>query len=247
MNEKQNSNNYYVYLLIDPRDNNIFYVGKGIKKRAEDHLKEKFNENEKYLKIKEIKDSGNNVRIEILSRGLNKEEAFKVETATIDLIGIENLTNINKGHHSKTAGRISYEKYKNNGVTTIKEENWNWLKEKKGLIINIARSYSDKLTAEELYNKTRSAWQLDKKRKEEVKYVLSVYKSVVKEVYEVKGWFKFGETIIDRNLEIKENEKKKSEFVGKIAEENIRKKFIGKSISNKFSYNQLQKCTIYVD
>lgn len=246
MDKKQNKNNCYVYLLIDPRDNKIFYVGKGIKKRAKSHLKEKDSEKEKNLKIKEIEDSGNEVKIDLLSKGLSNSEALKIEAAAIDLIGIENLTNKQRGYHSKENGRREFTESAVYGVEPIKQKDWEYLKGK-ALIINIAKSFSYKLTPEELYNKTRSAWQLDKKRREEVKYVLSVYKSIVKEVYEVKGWFKFGETIIDRNLEIKENEKKKSEFVGKIAEENIRKKFVGKSISNKFSYKQLQKCTIYVD
>ena len=246
MNEKQNKNNYYVYLLIDPRDNKIFYVGKGTGRRAKSHLKEKSFEKEKNIKIKEIENSGNEVKIELLSNGLSNHEALIVEAAAIDLIGIHNLTNIQKGFHSRKNGRQEFNESAVYGIELIKQKDWEKLKGK-ALIINIARTFSYNLTPEQLYNNTRSSWQLDKKRKEAVKYVLSVYKSIVKEVYEVKGWFKFGETIIDKNLEIKENEKNKSEFVGKIAEENIRKKFVGKSISNKFSYNQLQKCTIYVD
>ena len=44
---------HYVYLYIDPRDNTVFYIGKGQNNRVFDHLKDK-NENEKVKRIAEI-------------------------------------------------------------------------------------------------------------------------------------------------------------------------------------------------
>lgn len=44
--------------------------------------------------------------IEILVHGVDEETALKVEAAAIDLIGIENLTNRQRGHHSSVYGKI---------------------------------------------------------------------------------------------------------------------------------------------
>ena len=48
---------YYVYLLSDPTNNEIFYVGKGKGNRAFSHLKDK-SDNPKVEKIKEIQSKG---------------------------------------------------------------------------------------------------------------------------------------------------------------------------------------------
>jgi len=239
MNKKQNSNNNYVYLLIDPRDNKIFYVGKGIKKRAKSHLKEKNSEKEKNLKIKEIADSGNDVKIDLLSNGLSNSEALKIEAAAIDLIGIENLTNTQRGYHSKENGRREFTESAVYGVESIKQKDWEELKGK-ALIINIAKSFSYKLTPEELYNNTRSAWHIDECNRNKIEFVLSVNDSIVREVYKVAGWFKDGETT-DRDY----IDETRVEFVGKIAEENIRKKYKYKSISKQITY-KMRNPIVYI-
>ena len=54
---------YYIYCLIDPRDGNIFYVGKGLNNRVFHHaqasLQEKEKPSDKIALIREIHKSGN--------------------------------------------------------------------------------------------------------------------------------------------------------------------------------------------
>jgi hypothetical protein len=91
---------HYVYALVDPRDNMIFYVGKASgNNRAYDHLNSEFEETSKHRRIKAIWEAGAEPIVEVLRYGLETKEAcFEVEAAIIDTIGLEKLTNRVRGH-----------------------------------------------------------------------------------------------------------------------------------------------------
>jgi hypothetical protein len=97
---------YYVYALIDPRSNELFYIGKGKGKRATQHSKEILKEgqgNRSKLKvISEIKECGKEVKIKYIIRDINEEAAYFLEEILIDRIGRKllrhgPLTNITVG------------------------------------------------------------------------------------------------------------------------------------------------------
>ena len=46
---------YYVYALVDPRDQKIFYIGKGKDNRVFQHAEAALNENEESLKLNTIR------------------------------------------------------------------------------------------------------------------------------------------------------------------------------------------------
>ncbi len=81
---------YYVYILIDPRDDSIFYVGKGMGQRLLAHgyeavLKAGLGPRSgKVARIREIRASGHEPRIDVVRHGLNEEEALLIEAALID-------------------------------------------------------------------------------------------------------------------------------------------------------------------
>ena len=88
---------FYVYALIDPRDQQIFYVGKAsANNRAFDHLKPSTSEPRLQARIREIRATGLEPLVEVLRYGLETEAAaLEVEAALIDAIGLKNLTNAN--------------------------------------------------------------------------------------------------------------------------------------------------------
>ena len=102
---------YYVYRLVDPRNGQTFYVGKGKNDRVFAHAKcalENHNDvdydpevdderNLKYKTIREIKDAGLDVIYIIQKYGLSNREALVIESALIDAYSIEQLTNKIKG------------------------------------------------------------------------------------------------------------------------------------------------------
>lgn len=74
---------YYVYILIDPRDNSVFYVGKGKGNRVNQHLLGALDENseetDKIRRIREIQNLGLSVGLDIIRHELTEKEAFEVE------------------------------------------------------------------------------------------------------------------------------------------------------------------------
>jgi len=98
-------NDYYVYSLIDPRTNSIFYIGKGKGKRMFQHFKEKtdvHSNTEKQSIIKEIINEGFEVISETIAENLSENAAFLLEKILIYRIGRKifdegSLTNIVPG------------------------------------------------------------------------------------------------------------------------------------------------------
>ena len=90
---------YYTYLLIDPRDGIVFYVGKGRGDRMNIHVREASAGNptcnlRKYMKIREIMRSGGQVIVRTFSRHAHEEEAYGAEDVLLTAMTGETLTNI---------------------------------------------------------------------------------------------------------------------------------------------------------
>src|SRR5207302_11488149 len=81
---------HYVYRLIDPRNGETFYVGKGVGNRVFEHargergLSEDAELSEKLTRIRRIRRDGFEVAHVIHRHGLGQETAFEVEAALID-------------------------------------------------------------------------------------------------------------------------------------------------------------------
>lgn len=214
---------YYVYLYIDPRNDSIFYVGKGNGNRAFAHLKEE-SDKQKVKRIQEIRNEGLEPRIEILVHGLDDEIAKRIEASVVDLIGIDKLTNIQKGYESREYGRMSLEQL----IATYSIDKVDI--DDPVVLITINRSFRFKMPQVELYDATRSAWVVGI-RKDDAKYALAVYQEIVQEVYEIKGWFPNNSTFNTRKSEQIDVLEERWEFVGRIANDTIRKKYLYKDVS----------------
>ncbi len=231
---------YYVYVYSDPDTGKAFYIGKGHGNRAFTHLKEE-SETKKVDKIHEIRRKGKEPKIEILVHGVDEETAKKVEAACIDLIGIENLTNKVRGYESI--------KYGKNEVNII-ESKYSAKDELKMdditdpvIMFKITNTYKNGMKPHEVYDITRGVWKIDLNKAKKYKYALAIYDSVVIEVYEMIEWFEKGSTFNCKAEELKKYEGKRYEFVGKIADDKIRNKYINKSI--KALNNNVQTAFLY--
>lgn len=87
---------YYVYTLTDPRDNKVFYVGKGKGNRINAHELEakRSNETEKQKRINAIWAQDLSVIKKIVKRFNDELKAYQYEDKLIKKFGLENLTNM---------------------------------------------------------------------------------------------------------------------------------------------------------
>ena len=180
---------YYVYALIDPRDQKPFYVGKGVDNRVFAHANEAIetgNESEKLDLVRAIRLGGNNVQHVILRHGLDEKTALAVESTLLDFasyFSVE-LTNLVLGHHSSTFGTMTTDEL-------IRKYNAPPL-ERLGndcVIININRRYREAKQQLSFYEATKESWVMANPEKKDLSYVLAEYQSIVVEVFQVEKWY----------------------------------------------------------
>jgi len=105
----------------------------------------------------------------------------------------------------------------------------------KVILIRINKLYHESMTQEELHEATRGIWKVGSRRNN-VDYAFAVFKAIVKEVYKVHNWLPACTLEYKTRKVVKAiqnvNKIYRWEFEGEIAESNIRKKYIGKSVKN---------------
>ena len=98
--------------------------------------------------------------------------------------------------------------------------------------ISINRSYRDGLRQEELYDRTKGTWKVSKVRADKAHYAFAVYRGVIKEVYQIDEWLPSGSSEFTRQFGNRDDGR--WEFEGRLAPENIRKKYRGKRMPDRF-------------
>lgn len=228
---------YYVYLYVDPRDGRVFYIGKGKGERCLDHLFED-DDHPKVKRIRDIFDAGLEPRIEILAHGIGtSEEAYLVEAAAIDLIGLKELTNKVVGHNSLLYGRKTLQDL------AIHYAPVNTELDDPVVLIRISELYRNGMSAQELYEVTRGVWILGLDRARGAKYVLAIFEGIVKEVYQPESWQAARLDGYETRQDLTpEDVVGRIEFVGKVAPETIRSKYIDKSVAKHFAFGAQNPC-----
>lgn len=198
------SKEFYVYALVDPRDNQIFYIGKGTKNRVFNHVNEAIdNIDKKTAKldlIREIKKSGNEVLQYIIRSSLSEKEALFLESVLIDTLSFEkfnlniDLSNIVSGHHSEEE-KLLISQFKSTILTTTEINDFystEPIKEfrHKIMAINISKTY--KINSERhpnLYEAVRKSWKINLNKAEQAELVLAEYKGVVRGIFRPIKWY----------------------------------------------------------
>jgi uncharacterized protein len=217
---------YYVYVLIDSRNNQPFYVGKGIGNRVFNHLQcalEEETDNDKYNTIRSILAENVEVKHLIIRYGLSEKQAFEIESTIIDLLDYLDfgITNRVFGHHAYESGIMTTDEiirlYNAQPLTSVED----------GIIfININKLYKRGGDIDKIYQATKASWVIAKNKIDKLKFVLSEFRGLIVEVFEVDNWYEV--PTVDKNGK----SKIRWGFNGKVANAEIRNKYINKSVAH---------------
>ena len=181
--------NNYVYRLIDPRNGETFYVGKGKGNRVFDHatgvklkaIDDDSDLSDKHERILAILNAKLEVMHVIHRHDLSDEAVFEVEAALID--AFPGLTNAQGGHGSNSKGPMNHlqiiRKYE---LPELDAE----ISEKLVLInINALEILYDR---EAIYDQVRFSWRISANRARKADYVLAVVRGVVVGAFVAHEW-----------------------------------------------------------
>jgi hypothetical protein len=184
--EIQTELRYYVYFLRDPRDEQVFYVGKGKENRLFNHVAcaiEEPTESDKLALIRDIHASGKRVEHFILRHAMDEDTAFEVEAAVIDFIGLDALSNVQGGHYSTDFGIKTVDE------VTAMYQAVQLATQVPVILLNIGKLFDRQMSDQELYEATRSAWVVGDKRNK-AKYAVATCRGITREVFEIRDWVK---------------------------------------------------------
>ncbi len=228
-----NALGFYVYAYIDPRDESVFYIGKGVGARATDHLLDK-TESVKVARIISIREAGFEPRIEIVAHQLRDDlESSRVEAAIIEIIGVNKLANLVRGRFSTDYPRRPLAdfimEHAPRPVDVVDPT----------LLIRINRQFRYGMSAEALYESTRGIWVVGERRNR-AKFAMAVYAGIVREVYEIVSWHHAGTTTYSTRsqAELAKQKSKRWEFIVNVASEPERSRYIGRSVAHLFRAGQ---------
>lgn len=198
---------YYVYALVDPRTDQIFYVGKGVGNRVFQHIAEAENKDvcsasEKLDQIRAIHATldadGKPLEVKhfIIRYGLTEEVAFEIESTLIDFLtyplfqthNICELTNIQKGVGQDDRGIASTEQIiRECGAEDVDLQQEADAMGLNFIAININGTYSRDATHEQIYEATRKSWFVDVNHANKADYALAVYRGIIVDVFYCRG------------------------------------------------------------
>lgn len=222
---------YYVYILVDPRDRQPFYIGKGIGNRVFAHLGGALEDigksSLKYDLIRELHNEGFAPEHYIVRHGLDENTSFEIEASLIDTLQFMKYrkTNIVGGHNSLERGMMTTDEVVRLYNAVPLESTTSDC-----VVININRKYKRGFTDNDIYEATRASWVISKLKIPSLRYVLSEYKGLITEVFEVDRWYEV--EMVQVGGKNAGNLKTRWNFDGHIAPQEIRNKYMNKSVAH---------------
>jgi len=104
--------------------------------------------------------------------------------------------------------------------------------------ININQQYPHAENDDELLKCTSGIWRLSRERASKARYAFAVYHGVIKEVYEIEKWIPAGPATLEywrgreraQGNDFSGTHEGRSEFIGKVASDAVRDKFVGRRL-----------------
>jgi len=216
----------YVYRLIDPRNGETFYVGKGKGSRVFAHIRAEGNLegdeiDNKLKRIREIRLAGFEVGHVIHRHGMDDPAAFEVEAALID--AYPGLTNIAGGTGGNDYGAMHAREI----IRRYSAEPAVF--RHKALLISVNRSAAER----SLYDATRYAWKIDKRKAKQADVILSTVQGVIVGAFIAHDWLEATAANFPGRAE-GDGVPGRFGFIGEEAPAEINKLYVGKRVPDEY-------------
>ena len=213
----------YVYRLIDPRNGETFYIGKGQGNRVFSHIhaEQNFEGDDianKIKRIREIRLTGFEVAHVIHRHGMDEKMAFEVEAALID--AYPGLTNIAGGAGSSDFGAMHAKEI------TRRYSADPAVFHHRTILISVNRSSADS----SLYEATRFAWKISRTKAIQAEVILATLQGLIVGAFVASDWL----DATAENFPGRTDRPGRLGFIGQEAPEAIKASYINKRVPDEF-------------
>jgi hypothetical protein len=214
----------YVYRLVDPRNGETFYVGRGKGNRVFDHVRGELavgadELGNKLRRIREIRIDGFEVGHLIHRHGLDDITAQEVEAALIDAY---------PETHNEVVGAGSDERGLMHAKQIVQRYEASEAEIRhKVLMINVNRTV---LESKDVYEAVRYAWKLNAAKARKAEVILAVQQGLIIGAFVASDWL----PATSQNFPGREDISGRWGFVGHQASESAQKTYVGKRMPEKF-------------
>lgn len=195
---------FYVYVLVDPRNDQIFYVGKGTGERLLHHGREADlardrSTSAKTDRIQEIRKDGIEPQLDIVRHGLSEPEALLVEASLIDCLA--DLTNKVAGHGTDGSRGTLSEYLVRYGADSVADDappallirlsKWRDLPEQiEPGVWRRGNGYRPDMSQVDLFNSTRAWWKVSEAsvQRRGIEYAVAVHEGITRGVLRIGDW-----------------------------------------------------------
>ena len=214
---------WYVYRLIDPRNGETFYVGKGQGNRVFSHIRaeqglEGDDLDNKLKRIREIRLAGFEVAHVIHRHGMDEETAFEIEAALID--AYPGLTNIAGGKGSDDYGVMHAKEI----IRRYAAEPANF--RHRAVLISVNKSAAET----SLYEATRYAWKISRSKAKKAEVILAIVQGLIVGAFIAADWL----PATSANFPGREDAPGRFGFVGREATSEISRLYVGKIVPDEY-------------
>lgn len=215
---------HYVYRLIDPRNGETFYVGRGVGNRVYQHASDELGSDadelsDKLQRIRQIRLAGFVVAHVIHRHGMAANVAAEVEAALID--AYPGLTNIMNGDASGDRGVMHAEEI----IQKYHAQPADF--KHRILLISVNRSSLE----QPLYEATRFAWRLGNKARQ-AEYVLACVQGIIRGAFVPEKWM----AATTANFPGRVDEPTRLGFEGRQAPSDIQNEYVGKRVPDNYRF-----------
>lgn len=215
----------YVYRLIDPRNGETFYIGKGKGNRVFAHIRGEQGiegddlDNGKIKRIRQIRLAGFEVAHVIHRHGMDDGTAFEVESALID--AYPGLTNQVGGVGGNEFGAMHAIEIIREYAAEPAEFRHN------AILISVNRSA---LAESSLYDATRYAWKISPSKARKAEVILATVQGVIKGAFVAEQWLEATAS----NFPGRQDVPGRYGFVGREAPVQMQKLYVDKRVPDEY-------------